>query len=247
MTKELLSPTALAEYYRDGWSTLTQRLRDKQLQHLDKHEGDVYHTAQWLASKYGLHDHGPLTQSLDAPPLPDTNHPAHEEDALGYYRAMAIMGTAASYILENEVVMENEPGRAHFHKWLALWETMVHIPERIQRLFMEGRLLVTFIPAEVPEGNAGKLASQEYTCTFHVLCSDLFYWATADAEAISWEEYPDLLKAFDESPKNGELLWCCRKRKLRPQWGMYKYFTPEERNLFNAAGPVREDHDGKHH
>lgn len=220
-----------AEKYKQGWMRLTQFLRDKQFAHLDKHEGDIYHFCQSAASKFGLRETGPLIGSIDAPNLESTDHPKFEQDPLGYYRAMAVMGTSASYVLENDRFDKNA-----FHQWISLWEHVSKLPEPMQRLFMEERLLVDFAPT---------VDETEYDCTFFVQCNDLFYWASADAERIAPEEYPDLLKALDESPENGAELWCARHRKLRPQAPYYKYFSQAEQVLFNEAGPERTDMDGK--
>lgn len=74
----------------------------------------------------------------------------------------------------------------------------------------------------------------------YVNCNDLFWWGCADAESIPLKELPDLLKALKESPKNGDLLWVARKRKMRPQTPYYKYFNDKEKKLFNACGEPRE-------
>jgi hypothetical protein len=41
------------------------------------------------------------------------------------------------------------------------------------------------------------------------------------------------------------LLWCCRKRAMRPQAAYYKYYPESEWALFDAAGPERDDPDGR--
>jgi hypothetical protein len=82
-------------------------------------------------------------------------------------------------------------------------------------------------------------------CELTVNCNDLFFWACADTEEITLEELPALLDCLKLTPAHGEILWCCRKRGMRPQGPYYKYFTKEEQDLFDAAGPERDDHDGK--
>lgn len=77
--------------------------------------------------------------------------------------------------------------------------------------------------------------------TMYVNCNDLFYWACSDCEYVEIYEVPDLIKALDDSPKNGELLWVCRKRNMRPQKPYYKYFDEDEKKLFDEAGPERTD------
>jgi len=73
-----------------------------------------------------------------------------------------------------------------------------------------------------------------------VLCNDLFYWACADGEDFELSDLSDFQKALKESPDHGDLLWCCRKRKMRPQTPYYQYFNDEEKTLFNACGPERD-------
>jgi hypothetical protein len=72
-----------------------------------------------------------------------------------------------------------------------------------------------------------------------VNCNDLFYWACADSEPIKIEELQELIDCFKESIKHGDLLWVCRKRKMRPQAPYYDYFSEEEKVLFDACGPKR--------
>jgi hypothetical protein len=74
-----------------------------------------------------------------------------------------------------------------------------------------------------------------------VNCSDLFFWASCDAEEFVFEDLADFKRAFEESPEHGDILWCCRKRGMRPQRPYYKHFGKEEALLFDAAGPERKD------
>ncbi|MEM6610208.1 MAG: hypothetical protein AAF689_16715 [Pseudomonadota bacterium] len=76
--------------------------------------------------------------------------------------------------------------------------------------------------------------------TLYVLCNDLFLWACADMEELDILDLPGLCAALAESPENGELLWVCRKRRMRPQGAYYNYFSDQEVALLNACGPVRE-------
>lgn len=73
-----------------------------------------------------------------------------------------------------------------------------------------------------------------------VNCNDVFYWACADAEDITVEELGDLTACLKLSPKYGIMLWCCRKRKMRPQSPWYERFSDNEKKLFDACGPERD-------
>lgn len=73
---------------------------------------------------------------------------------------------------------------------------------------------------------------------FAVMCSDAFWWGTADAEDITPETLPELEQALiDGGTMDGMLLYCARRRKMRPQGAMYKHI--EQPELFNVF-PERE-------
>lgn len=74
-----------------------------------------------------------------------------------------------------------------------------------------------------------------------VLCNDLFFWGCADGEDFELSDLPGLEKALEESSDHGEILWCCRKREMRPQKPYYKYFNEAEVKLFDACGPERNE------
>lgn len=81
-------------------------------------------------------------------------------------------------------------------------------------------------------------------------CSDLFWWATADAEEIT----PDNIQLFEETCNECEALddgiefptvfacalFAARARKMRPQGAYYKMFPRSMWPMFNACGPERE-------
>ncbi len=72
-----------------------------------------------------------------------------------------------------------------------------------------------------------------------VLCNDLFFWGAADGEEIKESDIPDVVQAYKDSKFHGEILWCCRKRKMRPQGAYYKHLKADAA-LFDACGPRRE-------
>jgi len=76
---------------------------------------------------------------------------------------------------------------------------------------------------------------------FYINCNDAFCWATSDAEPIESEADIDLLqKSMEEGGDDGPLLYCARRRGMRPQGAMYTYLEPEHWPLFDACGPKRE-------
>ena len=89
---------------------------------------------------------------------------------------------------------------------------------------------------------------------FYALCNDLFYWGSADGEQINKDDIKLLEVSINDSKDyNGVLLYCARKRKMRPQGAYYKHLK-EDKELFNACGEERkidignpQDTDGNHH
>lgn len=45
---------------QEAWAAMTEEARRIQHRHLDKHDGDVYHAMQSLASKFGFRDNKPV-------------------------------------------------------------------------------------------------------------------------------------------------------------------------------------------
>lgn len=83
--------------------------------------------------------------------------------------------------------------------------------------------------------------------TFFVGCNDLFFWACADAEAITDENidifeqsYRDAANATDDGDLYGHLLFCCRARGMRPQKPYYAHFPDELHPLLDGCGPERD-------
>lgn len=80
-------------------------------------------------------------------------------------------------------------------------------------------------------------------CNLCVDSSSLFGWGYSDTDDVEIEDLPDLIKAYEESPIYGGILWVCRKAKMRPQKPYYKYFNAKEIKLFNACGSEKENED----
>lgn len=55
------------------------------------------------------------------------------------------------------------------------------------------------------------------TTVLFVICNDLFYWGTADAESLPNSEIGRLYKMHMANKKYGSDKWCCLRRNLRPQ------------------------------
>lgn len=79
---------------------------------------------------------------------------------------------------------------------------------------------------------------------FYIKCSDVFCWGTADLEKIT-EDNIDLLEdSLNEHEIYGDVLFCARVRKKRPQGAFYRELKEENDNelikKLNECGPERE-------
>jgi hypothetical protein len=85
--------------------------------------------------------------------------------------------------------------------------------------------------------------------TFFINCHDALWWATADCDELTPAALPLLeqavtdLKALHPQGDYSEapLLFCCRKRQMRPQRPCYEYIPAVRHPLFDACGPPREE------
>ncbi len=76
---------------------------------------------------------------------------------------------------------------------------------------------------------------------FCINCNDVFFWGCADAEDVETEEDIKLLeKCLSETETDGMILYCARRRKMRPQGAIYKGIEEKNWPLFNECGPERE-------
>jgi hypothetical protein len=88
------------------------------------------------------------------------------------------------------------------------------------------------------------------TVTFAAMCSDCFWWGTADAEDIEPDDIELLQRCLDDLQKFGDEdylignLFAARKRGMRPMrlW-LETLETPATVTLFMAAGPKRDPKD----
>lgn len=77
-------------------------------------------------------------------------------------------------------------------------------------------------------------------------CNDLFWYAESDIQEIkSKRDLAILEESFELSPKLGFLLFCCRKRKMRPHPSFYENIPVDEWVLFNDCGKPRKLIDQK--
>lgn len=53
--------------------------------------------------------------------------------------------------------------------------------------------------------------------TLHVICNDIFAWACADSEDITYSQIGDLYEMWQKDPMWGTAAWCIKKRKQMPQ------------------------------
>lgn len=75
---------------------------------------------------------------------------------------------------------------------------------------------------------------------FFILCNDIFFWGSADAEEIFQEDLELLEQSLIDDPYTGNLLYCARKRQLRPQNAAYPMVLKEYWHFYDTCGPERE-------
>jgi hypothetical protein len=94
-------------------------------------------------------------------------------------------------------------------------------------------------------------AADEVKCTLN--CNDVFFWGCADSEAVEPADLPLLREAHGQlealPPEDGqkhhgytayaEVLYCAKKRQMRPQGALYETLPKATWPLFNACGPHR--------
>jgi len=84
---------------------------------------------------------------------------------------------------------------------------------------------------------------------FSIMCSDAFFYATADAEDVLSQEDVDLLEQCIKDCLNakdglgelrGTLLYVAKKRKMRPLPDIYTHISKVVQELLNACGTERK-------
>jgi hypothetical protein len=83
------------------------------------------------------------------------------------------------------------------------------------------------------------------------LCSDVFFWATSDAEEITAADLTLLEACLADLAKTGETyylaeLFAARKRKLRPQKPIYERMSEATAMLFDACCTAEERAEAEH-
>ena len=73
-----------------------------------------------------------------------------------------------------------------------------------------------------------------------VPCNDFFSWGCSDCEPLLVSDIPELERAVNDSVFDGLLLYCSRKRKMRPQGRAYSFLDEETYHLFDECGPKRD-------
>jgi len=74
-------------------------------------------------------------------------------------------------------------------------------------------------------------------------CNDFFFWGCGDAEDIDEESLPMLHKAVEDcngDVETGALLYCARRRNMRPQGACYSMILKELWPLFDSCGEERK-------
>lgn len=121
----------------------------------------------------------------------------------------------------NECAMSLSKRWGKYSNWLR--ELPEYCKTDVQNLILDGVITLS--------------EDEEENVTMWVDSSDLFGWGYSNADEIMFSDIPDLMKALEESPDHGGILWVCRKFKDKPQKPYYKYFNDKEKVLFDACKP----------
>lgn len=115
-------------------------------------------------------------------------------------------------------------------------ETATHSKSDVERLVMRVLSATAFDNCD----DVWWRVDAEYApITIFVSCNDLFFWGCADCETVTADNVHILEQAYEECPHNGGNLFCCRVRGMRPQGAYYKFLSAEEKQIFDACGPIR--------
>lgn len=89
----------------------------------------------------------------------------------------------------------------------------------VAELMKKDLMFVNYRPYVENPGEGIPEISKTQTMVAFVICNDLFAWGGADCENVENEE--DLIaiwKEYKKDPINGTMIWCCKKRKMQPQF-----------------------------
>lgn len=75
---------------------------------------------------------------------------------------------------------------------------------------------------------------------FSIICNDFFWWGCSDAEEITYEDLALLDECLGKDFVWGPLLYCAKRRGMRPQGAFYGDIPDKLKPEFDACGPERE-------
>lgn len=203
------------------------------IEDLNREHGEAFDELKHEVSKYRIE----VQQELETVKVERDNYRKKLLDALSYSLASDNLGVYPASITGGPNAYEKRTKRMEGHNEAVMInaklvtkanEFLKALDPKLQDLIISGAIEVG-----VPEWDSNE-------CFLHVDCSDLFFWGCSDSEEITLEEIPALEECLRLSPKNGPLLWCARKREMRPQPPYYQEFSEEEKVLFDACGPERQ-------
>ena len=79
---------------------------------------------------------------------------------------------------------------------------------------------------------------EDLTC--FIQCNDQFYWGCSDLEELEAADLPLLEECLKIDDCEGPLLYCAKKRKMRPQGAAYQYISKKNWKHFDDCGPPRD-------
>lgn len=94
--------------------------------------------------------------------------------------------------------------------------------EAISQLLHDGVLFANSFPFVYKINKEGDQRWEGPTITLFVNANDVFCWACAEGQDIKCGEVRALYEAHIANEKWGSVMWCAKKRGLKPQWLMAK-------------------------
>jgi len=118
----------------------------------------------------------------------------------------------------------------HSKYWFDIDGKLVPDEEAMVAHLLEENILFVNSRRYVSDEKTNELSKNE-TLVLFLNCGDVFAWAYADAEDVSYDELPELFKMYEANPDCGPTQWVCIKRNQKPQTPIVKWM--KEKNGWN--------------
>lgn len=99
----------------------------------------------------------------------------------------------------------------------------------IAHMLIDGELYINNRQCIEQNWDGKDTTSEEFISTVFVSCNDVFAWATADGEALPYNEIQNLFLMWHEDKTWGCVKWVCVKRNMQPQKPMVDMIKKAEK------------------